>query len=186
MRPTCSIHGCAQPATRRSWCDMHYRRWQRHGSTDDPTPSAEVRFMRRIKFVGDCWIWTGSRFESGYGQFCEHGRNWRAHKWAYEHWIGPVEDGLVLDHVICGTPACVNPEHLEATTCKVNLMRSDTTIASINAAKTRCPQGHLYDACRLSDHGRLCMICMREKSAERYRQRQFTAATMASRKNGTG
>ncbi len=30
----CSVAGCTSPASRRGWCDKHYRRWQRHG---DPT-----------------------------------------------------------------------------------------------------------------------------------------------------
>lgn len=35
--PTCSIDECEKLATKRGWCGMHYRRWQRHGTHERAT-----------------------------------------------------------------------------------------------------------------------------------------------------
>jgi hypothetical protein len=46
----------------------------------------------------------------------------RAHRYFYEQHRGPIPDGLVIDH-LCRVPACVNPEHLEATNQFENVRR---------------------------------------------------------------
>jgi len=74
-----------------------------------------------------CWVWLGPFDEHGYGVGTRRlGRNnWRnvaAHRAVYEELVGPIPDGLVLDH-LCRNPPCVNPEHLEPVTQKVNVQR---------------------------------------------------------------
>lgn len=60
------------------------------------------------------------------------------------YWSADVKGFMGLDH-LCRTRLCVNPEHLEAVTPRVNTMR-ELTPAARNAAKTHCPLGHSYDA----------------------------------------
>lgn len=114
-----------------------------------------------------CWQFTGYVNPQGYGQV---GRNIRTHRLMYEAVRGPIPDGLQLDH-LCRNRACCNPDHLEAVTSRVNLVRG-IGFAGLNAAKTHCDNGHeLNDAntyWRKDRHGRMCIEC-RRLGLRRYR-----------------
>lgn len=73
-----------------------------------------------------CWIWLHGKSGAGYGQLhVKHSRPRRmvyAHRVYYERHVGPVPDGLELDH-LCRNPSCVNPEHLEPVTHAENIKR---------------------------------------------------------------
>lgn len=58
-----------------------------------------------------CWIWTMSLHRLGYGQVMVARRNTKAHRLAYELFVGPIPDGLQVCHT-CDTPPCINPAHL--------------------------------------------------------------------------
>lgn len=65
---------------------------------------------------GDCWQWLGRVSpQTGYGKKQFHGRTMLAHRWVYEQLMGPIPDGMVINH-LCRNRACVNPHHLEVTT----------------------------------------------------------------------
>jgi len=125
---------------------------------------AVLRFAAKIRQQGDCWIWTGSVVRGGYGQFRdEASRMVKAHRWSYEHHIGPVPEGLQLDH-LCRTTRCVNPWHLDPVTARENLVRAEGTWAGRNVRKNACPRGHAYPP---HEPGgvRYCLACRREKRA---------------------
>jgi len=66
-----------------------------------------------------CWLWLGSISKKGYGK----GPNGRhAHRTIFEHYKGPIPNKLELDHK-CRVRSCVNPDHLEPVTTKVNVHR---------------------------------------------------------------
>ena len=69
-----------------------------------------------------CWLWTGAATSAGHGRFWSKGATVPAHRWAYEHLVGPVSEGFELDH-LCRAPWCVNPEHLEPVTNRENTVR---------------------------------------------------------------
>lgn len=109
-----------------------------------------------------CWAWTAYTTPTGYGRLQVEGKSRQAHRLSYEHFNGPIPEGKEIDH-LCRNRACVNPEHLEAVTHKVNTRRG---IGGINnRSKTHCPQGHPYDENNTGTEtkGRYCKACKRER-----------------------
>ena len=127
-----------------------------------------------------CWLWTGAAVKPwrkgatvnghGYGLFSWNGRLGMAHRFAYEHYRGPILEGMVTDHR-CRTRECVNPWHLDLVSQQENLMRAESSLAAQNAAKTCCAHGHEFTA-ENTYHTpcgrRHCKIC-RRRNKLRYR-----------------
>lgn len=90
-----------------------------------------------------CHTWTGGRNWKGYGVVKNAGRHCFVHRVRYEREIGPIPDGLVLDHYACsnGAGGCCNPRHCRPVTTRENNLRSDC-VSGVNAGKTHCPRGH--------------------------------------------
>lgn len=62
---------------------------------------------------GSCWEWQGSVSKAtGYGKKQYFSKTVLAHRWVYEMLLGPIPDGLVINHK-CRNRKCVNPHHLE-------------------------------------------------------------------------
>jgi hypothetical protein len=127
--------------------------------------------LSRIKRDGDCWIWTGGKTgatgrRQAYGFVrVEGGRRIGAHRFVYERMVGPVAEGMDLDH-LCRTPLCVNPEHLEPVTHQENVRRG-------LAIRTHCKYGHEMAGDNLYIHPdgeRKCRQCMRD-TARRFAER---------------
>ena len=120
--------------------------------------------------MSGCWLWIRGTDKNGYGGFVSQVTSSRqAHRVAYERWVGPVPPGLDLDH-LCRTPSCVNPEHLEAVTHRVNCLRGRSPAARA-ARTTHCPQGHPYDEAntgRYPNGHRRCRTCHRTRERERH------------------
>lgn len=131
--------------------------------------STEERFWEKVDKTDSCWNWIAGKNDSGYGKFrLNTSIMLRAHRYAYEMVKGPIPDGLVLDH-LCRNRACVNPDHLEAVTDRVNILRGESPTA-VNARATHCKQGHEYtpENTRVRPNARTCMTCEREKDRRRY------------------
>ena len=79
----------------------------------------EARFLTKVNKTDTCWLWTGYKTSKGYGQFGVNYCIVRAHRVAYELWVGPIPSGLILRHK-CDNPSCVNPDHLETGTHQDN------------------------------------------------------------------
>lgn len=82
------------------------------------------RHSRKVELASDtdCLIWIGGRQPNGYGRFYINGHQKMAHVVTYKHFIGPVPEGMELDH-LCRNRSCINPNHLEPVTRLVNVRR---------------------------------------------------------------
>jgi len=134
------------------------------------------RFWSKVACRGGCWEWTAS-LRRGYGRFSIGYRTFPAHRVAYEMLVGPIPDGLTLDH-LCRNKVCVNPAHLEPVTGVENTQRGPS--GEFNREKTHCFRGHPFDDENTrwgrtpvgSGWGRWCRACQREYQRE-YRQRRL-------------
>ena len=121
------------------------------------------------------WIWSGPLDPDGYGRHRSQG----AYRLVYLALVGPIPDGLELDHVRawgCTSRACCSPWHLEPVTRRENAIRSDS-FAGRNARKITCDYGHLYtEENTYRWRGRRdCRACIRRRVAE-YQRRKSVAA----------
>lgn len=119
-----------------------------------------------------CWPWPGCCNRLGYGKVKVNlGNGWKrhpAHRASYHFLKRPIPDGLFLDH-LCRNARCVNPDHLEPVSPRMNSLRGFSTSAK-NARKTHCPQGHPYsydNTLRGAGGARYCRECGRVRAAIR-------------------
>jgi hypothetical protein len=137
----------------------------------------QERVLLHVAYVGDCWEWTAKIGNSGYGRVTVDGRVSYAHRFSYEAFVGPVPEGLQLDH-LCRNTVCVRPDHLEPVTPAMNTHRSRLTIGAINAAKRDCKRGHPFDEVNtyITTAGRrVCRTC-RTENIRRFHERRALAA----------
>lgn len=128
--PTCSVDGCDRPTDSHDMCGMHCERWKAHGDPTRARPYFRGCDEERLRHYADtsdpdaCWLWRGRLNKGGYGEFgTKVGGSFLAHRASYHLLVGPIPDGLTLDH-LCRVPACVNPAHLEPVTLAENARRA--------------------------------------------------------------
>lgn len=131
------------------------------------------RFWAQVDKTESCWLWRGEVDKAGYGRF-GGGRvagqkvSRSAHRFAYTEIVGPVPEGLQLDH-LCRVRRCVNPSHLEPVTCRENVRRSEAPTAIV-ARSPHCPRGHEFtpENSVLRGGRRRCRRCENEAKRRRY------------------
>ena len=129
-------------------------------SPDEIQRHRQRQVFSKIIVGDDCWEWKGMPKSGGYHQIKVGGRNLMAHRVVYELLVGPIPEGLQLDH-LCRNRWCVRPDHLEPVTPKENKRRGIT----VNETKTHCPRGHAYNeenTYRFPDGSRRCRACRRK------------------------
>lgn len=182
MTGICTIDGCDLPLECRGWCNMHYKRWRRTGDPGEAAPRPRFggklgrqhgTFVERLERYTDrtetCWLWTGAK-SNGYGQLGVDGKNRLVHRLSYELYIGPIPEGLIIDH-LCRVRHCLNPDHLEVVTQRENILRGTAPTAQ-NARKTHCKHGHPFDEQNTYVHnnGRYCRACAAARWRAKHQQ----------------
>ncbi len=112
----------------------------------------------------DCWLIDLRQDQDGYSRITINGRTKQAHCVVYEEFVGPIPEGLELDHK-CRNRSCVNPRHLEPVNTRENLLRSPLT----TIGRSVCKRGHPlvdnpYPSRRGTNMKRICMICERTRN----------------------
>ena len=82
----------------------------------------QKRFWRVVEKTDKCWLWLGYIDPEGYGRFGCNGKTWLAHRFS-KSLTEPLDPKLTIDH-LCRVRHCVNPNHLEQVTSKVNTYRA--------------------------------------------------------------
>jgi hypothetical protein len=141
-----------------------------HGHTLVPNRANTIMDImgRLVVQENGCALWPGVRNKQGYGQVGYQGKQWRVHDLMYEHFIGPVPEGLVLDHIVCDTPSCGNFAHLKVSTQAENVLRGQGPCAR-NARKTHCKNGHPFageNLGHMANGERYCKTCGQAKWAK--------------------
>jgi hypothetical protein len=116
--------------------------------------------------LSGCWAWSGSVTDGGYAQVMIGGRRIAAHRVAYALKYGDIPEGMELDH-ICRVRCCVNPDHVEAVSHSVNVLRGD--LPKVLLVRNRSPQMRAITADRNRSPE------MRAVTAERNRSEEMRA-----------
>lgn len=194
----CSECGGPAPRLKRGRCHRCYQRHiyalKKSGAWEPITPAPpKERFLAKAERADNgCILWTGTiNAWTGYGTLSIDRVNQYAHRLAYIYFVGPIPEGMHVDHMChnrdlscndgsnCAHRRCVNPEHLQAVPPKVNILGSSYTSASMNARKTHCKNGHEFtpeNTIRASRGGRACRACHNAK------QRIYDARRRAKKK----
>jgi hypothetical protein len=139
------------------------------------------RILERIIIdANGCWLWTSGIDTGGYGRMSvgsrKDGSRTRvsAHRTSYEAFVGPILEGLTIDH-LCRVRRCVNPDHLEPVTMRENLLRGNGW-SGRHARKTHCINGHEFtpeNINRVKRGGRECKACKRVWNRRQYMRRKL-------------
>lgn len=101
----------------------------------DPTPIERLQRKSTVDPDG-CWVWNGTVNNRGYGCIGVNGKVVLVHRLAHHLLVGPIPDGLQVDHLChndtsgclgelaCLHRRCWRPDHLEAVSGKVNRDRA--------------------------------------------------------------
>jgi len=140
----CPVEGCTRPIEVREYCRPCYRRLKTHGLIANlpAIPPIRERFMDMVKKMpSGCWEWQAAKNDLGYGQLTLPGKKRvYAHRFSYEKHVGPIPEGMDLDH-LCRNPSCVNPDHLEPVTHRENMHRGASPSITVFLSG-RCARGH--------------------------------------------
>lgn len=173
----CNVDGCSRKHQARGFCHMHYRRLLRTGNPlGAPKLSTEERFWAKVTRTESCWNWSSR--PGKHALFLVDGSLVPVHRYAYELMVGPIPDGLEIDH-LCRNQICVNPEHLEPVTREENLRRGWGHRLQ-NGMTNECIHGHKYtpENTYVNPRGHAsCRRCSNEskrKSLKRLREKRLS------------
>lgn len=128
--------------------------------TTEAVQQNRLKSLETRRHVTDsgCWEWTGSLALNGYGQYRTAETSLLVHRLAYELYIGPIPDGLIVHHR-CENRSCFNPEHLLAMTTAEHTSLHQSTEACPRCGGTNRRQKFRHGR----KNGRCCEDCRNRK-----------------------
>lgn len=188
VKRECSVAECDRTPRAFGMCSVHRSQLARTGDL----PKVAQKPVRddiwsRVDATGDCWQWTGDKSRSASGAYygiistANGDRRTRtgAHRFVYELLVGPVPEGLQIDH-LCRNTLCVNPDHLEPVSGTVNINRMPWNSYIKNARKSRCKHGHEFtpENTKVYAGRRQCATCIKRRERQtRDRRRALQEAS---------
>ncbi len=124
---TCKEPGCTRLRRARGWCNTHYERWRKHGTTHQEkrlTPSSELwAFVEKAILYegGECLLWPFPVNGRGYPAIWNDGKSRRVHNLICGRVHGPAPSDKKDAAHSCGVRRCLTPRHLSWKTRKENL-----------------------------------------------------------------
>lgn len=106
----------------------------------DEVGELPTNIIAKIDATGPCWVWLGKPSNHGYGVAYYKDRQQAAYRGVWQFLVGPIPKGLELDH-LCRNRMCVNPDHLELVTRRVNMLRG-VHPSALAVKSGRCKRGH--------------------------------------------
>lgn len=91
------------------------------GTAEKPLFEIEHKGFQKDGYPSACWIWKRC-LSDGYAVVSQNAKMRHGHKVMHEALNGPIEKGLVLDH-LCRNRDCIRPDHLEPVTIAENIRR---------------------------------------------------------------
>ena len=101
----------------------------------------QERFEAKFVKSDGCWEWGAGKVLDGYGHFSIAGVAQRAHRVAYQLYVGEIPEGMCVCHH-CDNPGCVNPSHLFLGTTADNMRDRENKGRGIRPMNTGEKHGH--------------------------------------------
>lgn len=127
MRTVCSIEDCDRPEYGRGLCNMHWKRWRKHGdplvigkagNPGQPRQWQRKVFVRRLVDYPaptpqptPCRLWQGVTRHNGYVEHGVRPDGKLIHRWVWEQINGPIPPGMCVLHK-CDQGLCYRYDHL--------------------------------------------------------------------------
>lgn len=152
----------------------------------------EEKLLARIELQPNgCWEWQRQIHPRGYAKWKVWGAKtgtqksvW-VHRLSYETFIGDIPEGLTIDH-LCKNKSCINPDHLEAVSRKVNSERGNESYRQDNP---KFPCGHLRSetGCTFPVYARSgaliqkirckpCIVAYQKNYQRKYKEQKYATA----------
>lgn len=125
----------------------------------------------------DCWVWTRTRNDNGYGRFMISPHWVAAHRFAYEQFKGPIPEGMQIRHM-CHNRLCCNPSHLEVGTAK------DNAQDAVNAGRNSKGETHGNSKLTSADVIQIRQNPERLKTVELAKRFRVSVGTISNIKTG--